>query len=148
MRSCGRRRTVYTGSLCSWRAAIGLDIQAPLGKVQSICLEGPLLVQLLRLVQWQSQTVAQNHWRWDLSGHTPINYGWVPVDMLVFCKSTVCFPSTNMYLFFVIVFAPCWKDQNEFALVGQFQRAIICLQWIKIGKDIELWSSPKVGVNG
>ena len=30
----------------------------------------------------------------------------------------------------------------------RFQRAIVCHQRIKIGKDIELWPNPKVGVNG
>ena len=35
----------------------------------------------------------------------------------------------------------------ELPLVRQFQRAIICLQQIKIGKAIELLPSPKVGLN-
>ena len=38
--------------------------------------------------------------------------------------------------------------KNEFPLVRRFKRAIICPQQTKIGEDIEVWPSPKVGVNG
>ena len=53
----------------------------------------------------------------------------------------VCLALSNcpqQIFFFVIVFAPCWNAQNKSALVRRSQRAIICLQPIKIGKDIEL----------
>ena len=48
---------------------------------------------------------------------------------------------------FVFVSTPCQMTKNELPLVSRFQNAIICHQRTKIGEAIEVWSSPKVGVN-
>ena len=38
--------------------------------------------------------------------------------------------------------------KNKLPLARPFQHAIICPQQTEIGEDIEVWPSPKVGVNG
>ena len=59
-----------------------------------------------------------------------------------------CLFALNKFYFFVFVSASFQMAKKELPLVIRFQHAIICHQRIKIGKAVEVWSRPKVGVNG